>query len=175
METAPVAPVKLFVAALHSDPSNFDAAMDLLVQEWGAIDFVSEDFPFDVTDYYEKEMGKNLLRRLVSFERLISPEQIVICKLFSNVVENRFQQSNSRTINLDPGYLDYYKLVLASTKYGGQKIYLGSGIYADMTLVMYKGVWDSFPWGFPDFKSGRYDDALSAIRNIYKEQMKARS
>ncbi len=174
-QPASVPPVKLFLATLHRDVAVLEDAFRMLTDRWGATDFVSPDFPFDVTDYYEKEMGKVLLRRFYSFENLISPEEIVDCKVFCNLVEQRLASEGNRTVNLDPGYLDYYKVVLASTKYGGQKIYLRDGIYADMTLVMFKGKWESFAWGFPDFKSGNYDSVLSAIRNLYKIQAKGRT
>lgn len=169
---APVTLVKLFVATLHRDTNILNDALLLLKAEWGETDFVSNDFLFDVTDYYEDEMGTGLLRRFYSFERLIPPDFIVQAKLFCSEVEKKYQIDSSRRINLDPGYLDYYKVVLASTKYGGQKVYLSEGIYADMTLVMYKGKWESFAWGFPDFKSGKYDSVLSKIRGVYKQQMK---
>ena len=171
--TNPVTPVKLFLVSLQRDEENLNKAIAQLHMEFGATDFVSEDFPFDQTDYYQKEMGAGLLRRFYSFQRLIDPDRIVEVKLLTNQIENQYLNGSSRTVNLDPGYIDYYKIVLASAKYGGQKIYLRNGIYADMTLVMYKGKWDSFAWGFPDFKSRRYDEALSKIRDLYKAQMKA--
>lgn len=164
--------VKLFVVTLHHDSALVESAIEQMRNRWGVTDFISPDFPFVATDYYEQEMGSGLLRRFYSFARLISPEEIVECKLQTNEIEQSLAASDLRKVNLDPGYLDYFKLVLASAKYGGQKIYLREGIYADMTLVMYKGKWESFAWGFPDFKSGMYDEALSTIRNLYKAQAK---
>jgi hypothetical protein len=166
-------PVKLFVATLHNDPDILHAAINSLKVEWGEIDFHSEDFDFEETDYYEAEMGKNLKRRFYSFRQLISPDRIVDVKLHSNVVEDQFLLEGKRQVNLDAGYLDTYKVVLASAKYGGQKIYLRDGIYADMTLTMYKGKWESFLWGFPDFKSRKYDDVLCKMRDLYKTQRRA--
>lgn len=167
-------PVKLFIVTLHRESDVYDRALGRLKPLWGEADFISESFPFDETHYYEQEMGTPLERRFISFERLISPDQIVDVKLQTNLLEQHFARDASRTINLDPGYLDHYKVVLASAKFGGQKIYMRDGIYADMTLVMYKGKWESFAWGFPDFKSGKYDRVLSKIRDLYKAQLSLR-
>jgi len=172
-QVSPVPSVKFFVITLHRDPEIVQTALTSLQQEFGKADFVSEDFPFEVTSYYENEMGANLMRRICSFERLITPDLIAEAKRFTNNLEEQFRSEKGRQINLDPGYLDYYKVVLASTKYGGQKIYLANGIYADMTLVMYKGKWESFDWSFPDFRSGLYAQVLSRIRDLYKTQVKA--
>lgn len=170
-QTSSVTPVKLFVVTLHRDSQILNGAISLFQAEFGETDFESEDFPFAFTPYYETEMGTNLQRRFYSFARLISPDQIVQAKLLSNQIEERYMQDTRRLVNLDPGYLDYYKVVLASAKFGGQKIYLRDGIYADMTLIMYKRKWESFSWGFPDFKSGQYDAVLAQIRDLYKSQM----
>jgi Domain of unknown function (DUF4416) len=168
MSSESVAPVKLFVVTLHRDPEILQNAASDMIKAFGQVDWESEDFPFDVTNYYEKEMGTELLRKFYSFQNLIMPDEIAGIKIVTNELENKYSNAKGRQINLDPGYLDTYKLVLASTKFGGQKIYLGQGIYADMTLVMYKGQWESFAWGFPDFKSHRYDTVLSKIRDLYK-------
>jgi hypothetical protein len=175
-DIAAVAPVKLFVVTLHRDLSVLEEGMRLLREAWGETDFESPDFPFEETTYYETEMGPGLARRFFSFARLIPPDRIVEAKLFTNSVEDRLKGAMpGRTLNLDPGYLDAYKLVLASAKFGGQKIYLRDGIYADMTLVRYKKKWESFDWGFPDFKSRKYDVVLSAIRDLYKKQYSPQS
>jgi len=166
--SADIAAVKLFVVTLHHDSAILESATSELIKLFGPIDWQSDDFQFDVTDYYEKEMGSKLLRRFLSFQDLIMPDEIAEIKIRTNELENKYRNENKRQINLDPGYLDTYKVVLASTKFGGQKIYLKKGIYADMTLVMYKGQWEGFAWGFPDFKSRRYDAVLSRIRDLYK-------
>jgi hypothetical protein len=170
MSSDVIAPVKLFVVTLHRDPAILESATSELINSFGPIDWQSEDFRFDVTDYYEKEMGSELLRRFLSFQNLIMPDEIADIKIRTNELENKYRTENRRQINLDPGYLDTFKVVLASTKFGGQKIYLGKDIYADMTLVMYKGQWEGFAWGFPDFKSRRYDSVLSKIRDLYKSK-----
>ena len=168
--TSAPSPVKLFVISLHRDTSLLQSAINQFKGEWGETDFESEDFVFNETDYYEPEMGAGLLRRFYSFERLISPDRIVEAKLHCNLIEEQFLQEGRRQVNLDAGYLDTYKVILASAKFGGQKIYLREGIYADLTLTMYKGKWESFVWGFPDFKSGKYDEALRRIRDLLKAQ-----
>jgi uncharacterized protein DUF4416 len=168
MSSDVVAPVKLFVVTLHRDPAILESVTSELIKLFGPIDWQSEDFAFDVTDYYENEMGSGLLRRFLSFQNLMMPDEIADIKIRTNELENKYHNEDKRQINLDPGYLDTYKVVLASTKFGGQKIYVGKGIYADMTLVMYKGQWEGFAWGFPDFKSRRYDAVLSKIRDLYK-------
>jgi Domain of unknown function (DUF4416) len=167
------APVKLFIVSLHRDSELLNQSLRLFKQKWGETDFESCDFPFQETDYYEPEMGTNLNRRFYSFENLIPPDQIVEAKLECNEIEDQFLRDGKRQVNLDAGYLDSYKVVLASAKFGGQKIYLREGIYADMTLTMYKGKWESFLWGFPDFKSRTYDDVLCKIRDLYKKQIKS--
>jgi hypothetical protein len=166
------APVKLFLVTLHQDEALLNEAIGKFSESWGEADFESEDFPFEETDYYQKEMGGGLKRRFYSFSKLILPDQIVDAKLQSNRIEEELAKDGSRQVNLDPGYLDTYKVVLASAKFGGQKIYMRDGIYADMTLTMYKGKWEAFLWGFPDFKSRKYDEVLNKIRDIYKGQLR---
>lgn len=168
MSSDTLAPVKLFIVTLHRDLEILQSATSDMIELFGPVDWQSEDFLFDVTNYYEREMGTELLRRFYSFQNLIMPDEIADIKIRTNELENKYRNVKGRQINLDAGYLDTYKVVLASTKFGGQKIYVGKGIYADMTLVMYKSQWESFAWGFPDFKSRRYDAVLSMIRDLYK-------
>ncbi len=167
-------PVQLFIGILAPSDRRLSDIKERLVRCFGPMDLESDGFPFDVTDYYEPEMGPGLLRWLVSFERLISPEEIVEVKLESNRIEEEFEAGGRRSVNLDPGYMDIYKIVLASAKFQGPKIYLGEGIYADPALHYDKG-WKPFPWGFPDFRDGRYNDVLTEIRRLYKAKRKASS
>ena len=160
-------PVKLFVAVLVSDTGFVQAVRERLESEFGSIDYESELFPFDVTDYYKAEMGEVIQRKFFSFTNLISPDGLADIKCRTNEIEQTFTAEGRRSVNLDPGYMDYYKIVLASGKFQGQKIYLSGGIYADLTLY-YDKDWKPYAWGFPDFRSGRYNQALNRIRELYK-------
>ncbi len=163
-EPQPAAPVKLVVAVLWPRPVEY--VIDAIKELWGEIDFMGEDHPFDITRYYEPEMGPGLTRRLIAFARLISPEKIREAKLICNELENRFARDGKRSVNLDIGYLDHNKIVLASAKGAGQKIYLGDGIWADLVGRYRAGRYQPFEWTFPDFRDGRYDAELAEIRRI---------
>jgi hypothetical protein len=168
-----VEPVKLFVAVLWADAAALAEACARMRSRWGDIDFTGPDHTFDVTDYYVGEMGPILQRRLVSFAPLIGPDVLPDAKLACNNIEEALASAGKRRVNLDVGYLDHNKLVLASAKAAGQKIYLGHGIYADLIGRYADGRYQPFPWTFPDFKDGRYEAALSEMRKRYLEQLRA--
>lgn len=167
--------VKLLVGVLWAAAGARDAALRRVQEAWGPIDFAGADHRFDVTSYYEPEMGAQLWRRLVAFERLVNPDVLAAAKLFSNEVEAALASQGQRAVNLDVGYLDHGKLVLASAKAAAQKIYVGDGIYADLIGRYKEGRYQPFEWTFPDFRDGRYDADLAAIRAAYLEQRRAAS
>ncbi len=169
-----VDPVKLIVAVLWASFGPLNDAMKQLRTIWGETDFESVDYPFDITDYYESEMGAGLNRRLVSFLNLVPPDCLSSAKHTCNEIEDRLSGERGRTINLDIGYLDHSKIVLASFKGAGQKIYLSAGVWADMIARYRSGKYYPFEWTFPDFRGGRYDQALSEIRQKYLKQLKER-
>ncbi len=165
-------PVKYLVAVLFGDDQAWSRAQEALAARWGAVDFQGRRHLFDSTDYYEPEMGAPLYRRLLSFERLYAPTLIVSMKLECNSIEQASARGGNRTVNLDAGYLDHNKVVLASAKEAGQKIYLGRGIYADLSGRYKAGRYRPFEWSFPDFKDGRFDGELLAMRTRYLHQLK---
>jgi hypothetical protein len=164
--------VKFFIAILFKDNAALEKARPLFVEKWGPIDFEGADYVFDVTNYYEPEMGTPLYRRLLAFENLADPTLLVSMKLDCNAIEGRMAKDGKRAINCDAGYLDHNKVVLASAKEAGQKIYLDKGIYADLAGRYKAGKYQPFEWSFPDFKDGRYDKELLEMRALYLEQVK---
>jgi hypothetical protein len=167
-----IVPVQGFIGVLTSNPAIISETRQLIESVHGPIDLVSDLFSFSVTDYYDAEMGSNLLRAFLCLETLIDPGNLVRLKYFCTEIEERFKQNGRRIINLDPGYMDYHKIVLASFKYGGFKIYLSEGVYGDMTLYYSKGRFFPFDWGFPDFRQGLYDRFLLRVRQLYKDKLK---
>lgn len=178
-DAIPAEPVKLLIAVLlpaglTGENPRWQHLRTQLEAAWGSIDFQGANHPFDATNYYADEMGPQLARRLVAFERLFAAEEIGAAKHACNQLESSFAfDSGGRTFNLDIGYLDHAKLVLASMKPAGQKIYLGEGVYADPIARYEAGRYQPFPWTFPDFRAGRYDAELSVIRSSYLSQLKA--
>ena len=168
----PVDPVKLVVAVLYVDTGVLEEALENLRGIWGETDFVGEPHDFDVTPYYAEEMGARLQRKLLSFKTLLAPGVLVEAKLQCNGIEDALAIPQGRRVNLDVGYLDHHKLVLASVKAAGQKVYLGSGVYADLMLRYHNGRLCPFEWTFPDFRDGRYDGELLEIRTQYLDQLR---
>ncbi len=172
MQPQAVKPVKLIIGVLYTDLESYHLAREKLSVRFGNIDFESSVFDFTVSDYYHTEMGFPIYRIFISHRPLILPNEIARIKIETNALETECAVAGQRKVNLDPGYLDYDKFVLASAKYNGQKIYLEQGIYADLTLHYEKGQYYPFPWSFPDFKAGIYNRAFLLMRERYKMQMK---
>ena len=172
MKPSEPVPVKLICGVLFSDAKLVEEALRRMVVLYGPVDYKSPSYPFTVTDYYVTEMGSPIFRQFVSFRELIHPARLPQIKIDCNAIEDQLAFSGSRKVNLDPGYMDYDKLVLASAKYNGHKIYLDLGIYADLTLRFERGGYQAAPYAFPDFKSGRYEEAFLHIRAKYKGQMR---
>jgi hypothetical protein len=165
------APVKFFAALLLGEGVGARRVLEgELAGILGKADFVGKPHPFDMTDYYEDEMGPGLSRVIVSFRELRNAPDLVEIKLAVGRLEQKLSGESGRTVNIDPGYIDYFKAVLASFKEGPQKIYLGSGVYADPVLMFEDHEWRVLPWSFPDFRKGLYMDEFGEIRRIYREQ-----
>jgi hypothetical protein len=165
-------PVKLICGMISSKSELFEQAMQILSQRYGTVDYVSPIIPFSqYTDYYEPEIGPNLNRQFISFSNLIDPIDIVPIKLATNQIELNFSSPN-RVINLDPGYVSNAKLVLATTKDYQHRLYLGQGIYAEVTLRFRQGEFKPFEWTYPDYQTPEYLAIFNQIREIYNKQLK---
>jgi hypothetical protein len=166
-------PVKLIVSALAPGEGLLAAAQEAAVAQWGAIDIESELLPFDHTTYYAREFGPTLVRRIWAFESLIDPAALPAIKCDSNQIEARWAVDGNRQVNLDPGYVSLAKLVLATTKNHGHRIYLGQGIYAEVTLQYRDKAFRPWPWTYPDYGTPRYCELFARIRRRYVEQLRA--
>ncbi|MHC5088216.1 MAG: DUF4416 family protein, partial [Planctomycetota bacterium] len=86
----------------------------------------------------------------------------------------RLDSPYPRPVNFDPGVIEPSKLILASTKNFAHRIYIGDHIYAEVTMTYNKGNWETFPFTFPDYKSGRYNAYLNEVRQTLVQQLRER-
>jgi len=147
-------PVKLIIGTLAANVDALDAAQKAIIDKFGPTDLESDTWPFTQTDYYKDETGPDILRRFVSIETLIDPGSLA-------------------EINLDPGFIEPSKLILASTKNFSHRIYIGNKMYAEVTLTYDKGAWRHYVYTFPDYRQSCYHDFFTKVRTRLLEQLKS--
>ncbi len=54
--------------------------------------------------------------------------------------------------------------MLATTKDHAHRIYLGRGIYAEVTLTFLKGAFEPMPWTYPDYRTEAYRRFFEQVR-----------
>ena len=177
----PPNPVKLIFSIISAEDNLICETKELLVSHFGNIDMESIFQPFDYTNYYRDEMGDGLKQVLVSFEKLIIPDQLSQIKNNSNKWEFSIGYKNislgkeveiKRKVNLDPGYVTLSKFILASTKNGPARIYLKNGIYAEITLQFINATYRSLEWTYQNYKTEPYISFLNKVREQYKKDIK---
>jgi len=168
-------PVKLFAGVLVSEKTLIPEVEARLSSAYGPIDHRSPILPFTFTDYYRRETGDNILRIFFSFGTLIDAERLPEIKRETNAIEEEFASLHSgvlRPVNLDPGYLEHAKVILASTKNFYHRMYLDRGIFGEVTMHYRHQGYEFFPWTYPDYKSPEYQDFFLEVRKIYREQLR---
>lgn len=169
-------PVRFFVAVLAADERCLAAAARLLRERWGEPDLVSPRYPFAHTDYYAAETGPRIIRAFFSFPGGFAREELPERKNASNAMEKELAAALadtglSRPVNLDPGYLALEKIVLASCKNFAHRLYLGQGVFGEVTLFYRGGRFEGAPWTFPDFLSGTYDAFFLEVRRALAREL----
>ncbi|MFN4227119.1 MAG: DUF4416 family protein [Candidatus Ratteibacteria bacterium] len=170
IKSAPFA--KIFCGLIYQQENILEEARKMLIEKWGKIDIEEGPFSFNFTDYYEDEMGKNLKRKFISFQNLYLPENVYEWKIYTNKIEEIFSEQGKRKINIDPGYIDSSKVILLSTKDYYHRIYIGKGIFAELTLYYSKGKYNFLNWTYPDYKTENYINFFLKMREKYRQQVK---
>jgi len=167
----------LFVGIMYSDDALLDEVIGTLKKRFGPIKSRTDAYDFSgITSYYEKEMGRGIKKIIIVFEK-IPIVDLPDIKLYTISLEKRYSIGKSRRINIDPGYFTITNVVLATTKNFTHRIYLGKGIYADLTMMFRKGQTVLFEWTYPDFRLKALRDffysqrqSILEIRNISKKE-----
>jgi hypothetical protein len=164
-------PVKLFVGMLYQDVGLFKTCGERLIGVYGPVDMQSDVLPWDHSDYYRGEMGANLQKVFIFFERLIDPGELAAIKHFTLRLEQEFALTDaSRT---HPGYITEAKVVLATTKDFPHRVYIGGSIYAESTLHYSKksGAYLAVEHTYPDFRSLSCRDLFNKAREILRTRL----
>ena len=167
-------PVRLFTGLIYSSERALGKSMDLLEKEFGSILKTSEEFEFSQTTYYKNEMGDNLKRKFVFFEKLIQREHIGDVKIICITIEQKLSVDGNRKVNIDPGFIAPEQIILATGKPYSHRIYLGKGVYSELTLIYENNSFRSLEWTYPDYKFKNIQDMFLGIRKSYLERLKKR-
>ena len=162
----------LFIGTLYSDPGISDHSREIIGKNFGEILFSSHALPWDYSAYYKKELGCPLFRRFIFFKNLFDSGTLADVKLKTNEIEDLLSSEGKRRINLDPGYLTPAKIVLASTKNYAHRIYLGKGIYGEVTLI-YKdkdGIYKPQLYTYRDYQDKTYVEIFMSARELLRKK-----
>jgi len=168
----PPQPAKLVVGLLVKDKELLPVLAAELEDRFGPAGLVSPWMPFGYTAYYETEMGSPLFRRVLAFRDMIAQDGLARIKRATNAIEQIHTVQGRRRVNIDPGYLLLERFVLATGKNYSHRIYIGEGIYADLTLVFEHGAFRPLPWTYPDYADRPVRDFLQRVRGQYAGDLK---
>lgn len=169
-------PVLPLLAAFSRYEEAIAWGRERAVGAWGAVARESAAFEFSQTRYYDASMGPGLRKSFFAFARLADPGELAAWKLRTNAWEEEYaalgRHPEPRPLNLDPGYLTLGKLVLASTKDYAHRIYLGQGIFAEITLFYRHQRWQHHEWTFADYRREDYQEFFTRCRDDLHTQLR---
>jgi hypothetical protein len=169
----PPSPVKLVAGLLAASDALLAEAAVALSNCWGAVDAHTVPVSWTASSYYCDEMGADLRRQFISFERLVAPGKLAGIKQMTNALEGTWTINGCRRVNLDPGYVGASKLVLASTKDAAPRVYLSGGIYAEVALVFHAGTFHAGAHTYPDYAAAETRGFFTRVRSRYLAQLRA--
>ena len=157
---------------IYNEKAPVDQAISMLKEKFGQSYMTTDAMAFNYTDYYCREMGSPLYRLILVFSELVDRDSMPGIKTEANKIENNFLEHGKRRINIDPGLITLENICLATTKPYTHRIYLGKGIWAEITL-MYKGEsYQKLEWTYPDYGSNELIEFFNGIREKYKRRLR---
>lgn len=169
---------KFFIAVMLGDNRGHSEAEALVMDRFGTLDHRSAPYCFsEFSDYYDEEMGGQVWKYFVTFSRPRPVDFIAEAKLFTEDLERQFARDVGgglrRTVNLDPGYLTGWNLVLSTVKNHAQRLYLRDGVFAEVALICRKQGFEPLPWTYPDYCSRSVIDFFNGVRSDYLRQLRS--
>ena len=166
----------LVIAAFSRRAESLEWGRRRVQELFGPIGLQSEPYSFHHTPYYATSMGLDLRKQLWVFERLAPLDSLAHCKVATMQLEEELAASGAfselRPLNLDPGFLNLGKFMLATTKDKDHRLYLRDGIFAEVTLHYCDKEYVPWPWTYADYREDHVRDFLKRAREYYKERLK---
>jgi hypothetical protein len=171
----PVAPpgVRRIAGVLASSPTLLAEAQQAVSECIAPVTASTVPEPWTASRYYELEMGSEIWRQYLVMDGVIPPDELAVLKLATNALELRWCSPGRRPVNIDPGYVDLNRLVLASTKDAAHRIYVGRGIYAEVTLRFVEGMFVPLPHTYPDYALPSTREFFTRVRAAYRSALAA--
>ena len=165
-------PAKLVMSIFSASEDLIEEARERSEQRWGKVQMTSGVLPFDLTDYYEEEFGGGLRRCFYCFYDLIPQDGLKDVKIWAWGLESQFTVDGRRRVNVDPGILTLERLVLSTGKNYTHRIYLGQGVFADLTLIFRGGSYRGLEWTYRDYAAPESIEFWNRVRKIYLSELK---
>ena len=147
-------PGRLIVSVIYNSVDGLADCLRQLEKQFGRVQY--ETLEIECTaDGYSEEMGQQLSRRFFSFEKLVDRESLPDIKAACHKIERQLGDQvddyTFRTVNVDPGILTPINLIMSSHREYGHRLYLGKGVFAEVTLIYARGRFTRLPWTNGDF------------------------
>jgi len=162
----------VFAGLLISDGFDPETISERLVGCFGQIIKRSAPQHFTQTTYYNEEMGDRIMRQWLVFAEPCDPVSLADKKRVTNMIEQEnLNEQGGRQVNIDPGIITMSNVILASTKNYSHRIYLGKGIYGEVTLI-YKGkTFSMLDWTYPDYREPPTIEFFNQARMLLKDEL----
>jgi hypothetical protein len=164
VKTKPPQKVLAMTGLIFVHNIRVDDVLNALKKDFGEVLLKSEVLPFIHTTYYNKEMGDDLLRQWCAFDNLVVPDVLADMK-------HRTNENGGRKVNIDPGFITLSNLILASTKDFSHRIYIGKGIYAEVTFIYKNKAFVPLEWTYPDHQEPKALEFFQKAREILKNRL----
>ena len=115
-------------------------------------------------DYYSKEMGADL-KRWFWIAKTGHRNILIEAKLWAQQLESKYSENGSRLVNCDPGIICLEHMILATGKSYAHRVYLDSGVYAELCYIFEAGAFKSLQWTYPDYQSEDKINLFNLLRS----------
>ncbi len=161
----------IFALMWSKDRQEFlEQTENKIKKDFGEIIKQTEEYSTTYSKYYEKEMGKNLVKKFIVINKIINKDELIKLKKYSQTLEKELSINDNRIVNIDPLYLDLEQVVVATSKWRGNRIYIGENVFAELELWYHHKSFQPFLWTYLDYKEKI--EFFNQNRNIFKKKIK---